>query len=319
MADALHKGHRLAGVSLSVADNETLVVLGPSGAGKTSLLRVIAGLEKADAGTLQLDGCDLLHVAPQRRRVAVVFQDDSLFPHMTLYDNLSFALRVRRAPAARIDGRVREIAAALDIAAHLDARPGRLSGGERQRAALARAVLSEPRVLLLDEPLAHLDPQLRAQLRRRFNAFRSAFRGAAIHVTHDHVEALSIGDRLAIMMQGRIVQCGAPQEVYDRPASVQIARFFGSPPMNLLEHESEILGIRPERVRIDDTGSLHGVVTGSESTGADVFVRVRTERGDLLARAPASEPLPAPGARTAVAFDARYVRKFDRRTGTALS
>jgi ABC-type sugar transport system ATPase subunit len=315
----LHKGRRLRGVSFSVADGETLVILGPSGAGKTSLLRVIAGLEAADAGSLQLDGRNLLGIAPQRRRVAVVFQDDALFPHMTVYENLAFALRMKRARPGEIDMRVREVASALEIGTHLRQRPSRLSGGERQRAALARAVLSDPRVLLLDEPLAHLDPQLRVHVRRQFVAFRRTFSGAAIHVTHDHADALSMGTRLGIMIDGRIVQIGVPARVYDAPANTEVARFFGSPPMNLLDGEMYITGIRPEHVRIEPSAQLRGRVMSRESTGADVFVQVRTPRGDLLARVPGSQNEPGAGDEIGVAFDERFVRRFDVTTGVLLS
>jgi|SRR5579884_710296 len=319
LAQDLHKGRRLCGVSFSVADGETLVILGPSGAGKTSLLRLIAGLEAAESGSLALDGRDLLGVAPQHRRVAFVFQDDALFPHMTVYENLAFALRMKRARASEIDARVRDVASALDIAAHLRHRPARLSGGERQRAALARAVLSDPRVLLLDEPLAHLDPQLRVHVRRQFVQFRRAFSGAAIHVTHDHTEALSMGSRLAIMIEGRIVQIGEPARVYDAPANIEVARFFGSPPMNLLDGEMDITGIRPEHVQMDPSAQLRGRVLSRESTGADIFVQVSTPRGELLARVPASQNSPNVGDEVGVVFDERFVRRFDRTTGVLLT
>ncbi len=295
------------------------MILGPSGAGKTSLLRVIAGLEDAESGTLELDGRDLLGMPGQRRRVGIVFQEDALFPHMTIFENLAFALRMKRERSAEIASRVDAVAQALDIASHLRHRPSRLSGGERQRAALARAVLSDPRVLLLDEPFAHLDPQLRAHVRRQFVTFRHTFTGAAIHVTHDHVEAMSIGDRLAIMMNGGIVQCGEPQTVYDFPANVEIARFLGSPPMNLLDGEMEITGIRPENVRIDPHAALRGSVVSRERAGADTFVQVRTPLGEVSARLQQTQPVPQIGEELGVAFDQRFVRRFDRTTGALLT
>ena len=319
IARDLQKARRLQGVSFSVFNAETLVVLGPSGAGKTTLLRIIAGLETADSGTLQLSGSDLLSLAAPQRRVAMVSQDDALFPHMTVYENLSFPLRIRAARAAEIDKRVRSIAAALNIDGHLPYRPARLSGGERQRAALARAVLSEPRVLLLDEPLAHLDPQLRVHIRREFMRFRSAFSAPAIHVTHDHLEALSIGQRVAIMIDGRIVQIGEPSSVYDWPASVEVARFLGSPPMNLLNGDMEIIGIRPEHVRIDPGALVRGFVTSRESSGADVFAHVRTARGDLIVRLPAAQASPMVGEEVGLEFDQRFVRRFSAGTGMSLS
>jgi ABC-type sugar transport system ATPase subunit len=313
--DARGRRAALDGVSFSVADGETFVILGPSGAGKTTLLRAVAGLEPLESGTLTLDGRDLAPVPAQKRRIAVVFQDDSLFPHMTIYENLAFAMRMQRVASGAIDARVRDVASALEIDAHLHERPARLSGGERQRAALARAVLSDPRVLLLDEPLAHLDPQLRAHVRAQFTEFRRRFSGAAIHVTHDHQEALTIGDRLAIMIDGRIVQCGAPQEVYDSPANVRVARFFGSPPMNLLDGEMEIIGIRPEYVRFDAASMLRGCVESWESTGGDRLVRVQTRRGAVIARIAGTQTMPSPGDEVGLGLGERYILRYDRTTG----
>lgn len=302
-----------------MGDGELLAILGPSGAGKTTLLRVIAGLERPDSGTMLLDGRDLLALAPSRRRVALVFQQDALFPQMSIYENLAFPLRVRRAPAAVIDKRVREVSGALEIERHLREHPARLSGGERQRAALARAVLSDPRLLLLDEPLAHLDPQLRAHVREQFAQFRASFPGAAIHVTHDHVEALSIADRLAIMIDGRIVQYGAPQDVYDFPVNVRVARFLGSPPMNVIDGDMHLLGIRPEHVHFDANAQLRGRVIAVQSTGIDRFVHASTPRGDVVLRLLAQQPRPASGEEIGISFDDAGVRRFDRTTGTLLT
>ncbi len=279
---------------------------------------MIAGLESPDSGSLQLDGRDLLAVPAARRRVALVFQDDALFPQMSVYENLAFPLRVRRVRSEIVAKRVREVAEALAIDAHLRERPARLSGGERQRAELARAVLSDPRILLLDEPLAHLDPQLRAYVREQFTQFRASFPGAAIHVTHDHVEALSIADNLAIMFEGRIAQYGRPQQVYDFPANVLVARFFGSPPMNLIDGDMHLLGIRAEHVRIDARAPLRGCVVSVQTTGSDRFVRAHTARGDMVLRLPAGAH-PAQGEEIGIAFDDAHVRRFDRSMGTLLT
>jgi multiple sugar transport system ATP-binding protein len=316
--DARGRRAALDCVSLSVDDGELLVILGPSGSGKTTLLRVIAGLERADDGGIELDGCDLLGAAPARRHIALVFQQDALFPSMTIYENLAFPLRVRRVANALVDRRVREAAAALAIEQHLAERPGRLSGGERQRAALARAVLSDPRVLLLDEPFAHLDPQLRVYVREQFARFRRSFPGAAIHVTHDHVEALSIADSLAILMNGRIVQYGVPQHVYDTPANVQIARFLGSPPMNVIDNEMDLIGIRPEHVTLDPAAALRGSVVFVQNTGGDRYLHAQTPRGDVVVRMPARAPHPAVGESVGIALNSAHICRYDRATGELL-
>jgi multiple sugar transport system ATP-binding protein len=302
----------LDGLSLSVADGETLVVLGPSGAGKTTLLRVIAGLLTPDRGTLQIGGRNVLPMPAQCRGVGLVFSNDALFPHMTVFENLAFAMRLRRRTARAIEERVHEVADALEIGRHLHERPPALSGGERQRAAIARAVLSDPRVLLLDEPFAHLDPQLRGALRSRYAAFRRRFAGAMLHVTHDHLEALGLGDRVAILMHGSIVQCDTPQRVYDYPADIRVAAFFGSPPMNILDDRT--LGIRPEHVLLDANGALRGRIVSLESTGADRYVGVATQRGRLLARIPAAQAAHVEE-EIGVTLPEAFVRRFDPQTG----
>ena len=313
----LVKAQRVAGVSLAVGDGETLVILGPSGAGKTSLLRLLAGLEDPDSGCIRLDGNDVTKLPARDRRVGLVSQDDSLFPHLTLYQNLAFPMRLRRTARAQIERAVVEQAKLLEIDRCLHVRPAHVSGGERQRAALARALLSNPRVILLDEPFAHLDPQLRANVRSQFRDARRRFSGAAIHVTHDHGEAMAIGDRLAIMIAGRIVQFGDPQTVYDSPASLDVARFFGSPPMNVLDDEPAIAGIRPEHVVVDGDGPLHGVVEETETIGPDELLRVKTPRGRILVRVlrDAGRSAPAPGSRIGLRFPPQFVRRFDRGTG----
>lgn len=297
---------------------ETLVILGPSGAGKTSLLRLLAGLERADAGSIRLDGTDLTNVPSQQRHVALVSQEDSLFPHLSVYDNLAFGMRVQHRSRSFIGERIAGYARALEIDDLLAVRPAKLSGGQRQRAALARALLSDPRVLLLDEPFAHLDPQLRSRVRDRFRDARRLFSGAVIHVTHDHDEAHVIGDRLAIMLDGEIVQSGTPQSVYDAPADVRVARFFGSPPMNLLCGDTEIAGIRPEHVQVRVDGPLQGTIEACETAGADAFLYVRTSRGVVVARIPSTGTLPAPGERAGLVLPAEFVRRFDARSGTLI-
>lgn len=270
------------GVSFEVARGTTLAIVGPSGAGKTTLLRAIAGLLRLRRGDVLLDGRSLRRLPPQQRHIAMVFQDDALFANMTVRDNLRFALR-----GAGDEGRVAATAAALRVGDHLDRRPRRLSGGERQRAAIARALLSQPEALLLDEPLAHLDPSLRRSVRAEIAGVHQRFAGPMLYVTHDHVDAMSVGDVLAVMIGGRLEDIGEPQRVYDMPRTVGVARFLGERPMNLFTRDGAMLGIRSERIEIVADGNVAGRVLRRESTGADAYLEVHTDLGTLSVRVPA--------------------------------
>jgi ABC-type sugar transport system ATPase subunit len=300
-------------VSIEVAQGMTLAVVGPSGAGKTTLLRAIAGLLPA-RGDIRLDGNSIVDLPPQERRIALLFQDDALFPTMTVRQNLQFALRHR---SRTNDVVLAETATALHFARHLDRRPRELSGGERQRASLARALLSDPVALLLDEPLAHLDPSLRRSVRDEVIGVRERFAGPILYVTHDHVEAMSVGDELAVLIDGRIQDAGAPQRVYDSPATIGVAGFLGERPMNLLPDQNAIVGIRPEFVRFAADGALRGRIVRRESTGADAYLDVETERGTIVVRTSASSH-ERPGQLVTLEFQPQFTRHFDRTTGTAV-
>lgn len=302
-------------VSIDVADGTTLAVIGPSGAGKTTLLRAIAGLVRVSGGHVRLDGVSIEGMAPQDRRIALVFQDDALFANMTVRENLRFALRRGSSDG---NARVGEIARALHVADHLDRRPRRLSGGERQRASIARALLSEPVALLLDEPLAHLDPSLRRSVRDEVIGVRQRFAGPILYVTHDHVEAMSVADVVSVLVDGRIEDFGEPERVYNSPRSIAVARFLGERPMNLFEYQGTILGIRPERVAIASDGALCGRIARRENTGADAYLDVATERGVLVVRVPAQSDA-RPGDRVALDLPADAVRRFDSATGKAIA
>ena len=229
-------------VSLEIRDGELLVLIGPSGCGKTTLLRCIAGLEDPTRGTISIDGRVVNGVEPRDRDIAMVFQSYALYPHMTVRDNLAFGLRMRKTPAAEVEARIAEVAAMLEIE-HLLARlPRELSGGQRQRVAMGRAVVRRPKVFLFDEPLSNLDAALRQQMRVELLRLHRRLGATMVYVTHDQVEAMTLADRIVIMQKGHIEQVGGPQDLYDRPANVFVARFLGTPEMNTLP--GQLLGGR---------------------------------------------------------------------------
>jgi multiple sugar transport system ATP-binding protein len=227
------------GVSFTVADREFMVLLGPSGCGKSTVLRMIAGLEPITSGTVSIDGQVVNQVPAKSRDIAMVFQSYALYPHMTVYDNLAFGLRRRKVEKAEIGQRVRVAAAKLELMELLKRKPHALSGGQRQRVALGRAIVRDPKVFLFDEPLSNLDAALRVTTRNELIKQQHEIGTTSIYVTHDQVEAMTMGDRICIMNQGKVVQIGAPLDVYKSPADMFVARFLGNPPMNLLRGELE--------------------------------------------------------------------------------
>jgi multiple sugar transport system ATP-binding protein len=220
---------------LSIPDHELLVLVGPSGSGKTSTLRLIAGLEEISSGSIRIDGRLVNHLHPKDRDVALVFQSGALFPHLTVFQNLGFALRLRGVSKLEIQKRVKAVADLLDLSAVLERAPAALSGGQRQRVALGRAIIRRPGVFLLDEPLAHLDSQMRAQMRAELTGLHRRLSTTMIHVTHDQLEAMAMGDRIAVLHEGALQQVAAPTTLYDQPANIFVAGFFGAPPMNLFQ------------------------------------------------------------------------------------
>ena len=263
-------------VSLDIADGEFLVLLGPSGCGKSTLLRMIAGLEEPSSGRILLDGNDITDAPAQRRDLAMVFQSYALYPHLTVAQNIAFPLRARRRRRARVREQVAEVAATLQLQELLGRRPAALSGGQRQRVALARAMVRDPGAFLMDEPLSNLDAKLRSATRAELIALHRRLGATFLYVTHDQVEAMTMATRIALLDAGRVAQVGTPEELYDRPRSVFVAGFLGSPPMNLFP---AVVRERDGRVRVTAEGSdiaLDAAAnrpaddSGTGSTAADV-------------------------------------------------
>ena len=275
-------------VSLEVADGEFTVLLGPSGCGKSTLLRVIAGLETAGSGSIHIAGRDVTHLEPRDRDVAMVFQSYALYPHMTAAANIGYPLKIRRTPAGEAARLIGEVAARLGLARLLESYPRQLSGGERQRVALARAMVRRPKLFLMDEPLSNLDAQLRANMRGELKHLQHELKTATIYVTHDQAEAMTLAHRIAVMSEGRILQYGTPAEIYNRPASRFVARFVGSPPMNVIEQaDGWALAIRPEHVEVSPApaeGWLPARVWVSEELGNETLVQLKTDMQLITAR-----------------------------------
>jgi ABC-type sugar transport system ATPase subunit len=272
-------------LDLSVEARELMVVVGPSASGKTTLLRCIAGLEVPESGTIIVGGRDVTGVPPGEREVAMVFQEFALYPHLTVEQNISFGMRARKMDPREIERRVAEASDILGLDYVRARHPGELSGGERQRVALARAIVREPSVFLLDEPLSNLDAELRARTRSQIKALQQRLETTMIYVTHDQIEAMGLGDRIAVLRAGRLQQTGRPRELWERPANGFVARFIGSPPMNLFSADlysqtrrdgATVLGVRPERIRLTSPqeGRLSGRVTAVEPAGADAVIHL---------------------------------------------
>jgi multiple sugar transport system ATP-binding protein len=274
-------------LTLTVADREFLVLLGPSGCGKTTALRMLAGLEAPSAGRIYLDGRDITEAAPRDRNLAMVFQSYALYPHMSVYDNISYSLRLRRMPKREIRDRVRTVAEMLQLEQLLHRHPRELSGGQRQRVALGRAIVRRPLAFLMDEPLSNLDAKLRTGTRAEIARLQRELQTTCVYVTHDQVEALTMASRIAVMADGALQQVGTPEEVYDRPASSFVAQFIGTPPMNLLPAE-----LRCDADGVEVAGpSFHARLGhGSEPASRAVLVGVRPEHLRPSAELAAGEP-----------------------------
>ena len=315
------------GIDLDVDDRELMVVVGPSGSGKTTLLRCIAGLTPVDAGTISVGGRDVTDADPGERDVAMVFQELALYPHMTVRANIAFGLKARKVAPAQIAEGVDRAAATLDLTKVLERTPDELSGGERQRVALARAIVREPAVFLLDEPLSNLDPALRTRSRVEIKALQRHLKRSMLYVTHDQVEAMTLGDRIAVLRDGHLEQVGAPLEVYDHPMSAFVGRFLGTPPMNILparllgpdRRRAPAFGIRPEQLRLDaPSPSFTATVTLIERVGAMTVLYLEVEGVELIARSERRD-VPAPGSAVSISFNDDDVRFFESEDGRAVA
>ena len=334
-------------LSLDVAEGELFVLLGPSGSGKSTVLRLVAGLESPHAGKVLIGERDVTRLPPNERNVGMVFQSYALFPHMTVGENVAFGMAVRRQPREEITRRVAEVAEILEIEGLLERLPRELSGGERQRIALGRALVRDPDVLLLDEPLSNLDAQLRIQTRTEILRLQTRLHITSVYVTHDQTEALGMGHRVGVLREGKLEQVGTPQEVYERPATLFVARFVGTPPMNILPARSEggavwaggirvapavavggdvLLGVRPEHVHVrgsrwsahvPDEDVVPATVELVESAGDQVFLTMETPSGTLVARVEPSLR-PSPGTRLDVWMDPARLHLFDPATERAV-
>jgi ABC-type sugar transport system ATPase subunit len=313
----------LSALSLDVVEREFLVLLGPSGCGKTTVLRLIAGLEEPSGGDILIDGVRVNDLPPRDRDVAMVFQNYALYPHLTVRENIAFPLRMRSMPAPERAHRVAEVAAMLELSDLLDRKPAQLSGGERQRVALGRAVVRRPRVFLFDEPLSNLDAKLRVQMRAELVRLHRSLGATMIYVTHDQVEAMTMGQRIAVLARGTLQQVGTPAEIYDRPAGTFVASFIGSPGMNLIAeagHPERLLGFRPEDGKLGPgEGALAaGVVTLVEPLGSETLVHLRLDSSETVVCRVRAAPVPAIDAHTGLWVPGDRLHRFDAASGRRL-
>lgn len=323
-------------ISFETGEAEFVALLGPSGCGKSTMLRLIAGLETVTSGSISINDRDVTNLPPSRRNLSMVFQSYALFPHLTVADNITFGLSVRKIPRAQQADRLKRVVDLLGLSHLLDRRPSQLSGGQQQRVALGRALIAETPVCLLDEPLSNLDAQLRAEMRNEIRALQQRLGIAMIFVTHDQIEAMSMADRIILMCQGKMVQCGESGELYERPASTFAARFIGTPPMNILDLEpatdglriaggegrvilpfagdaSLQLGVRPEHISFADTGQPATVV-GGEYFGADTITACAIGDQRLFVRTP-GRPRLGRGEVVHLVWDEAKEHFFDKGTG----
>ena len=302
-------------LDLDVANGECIALLGASGCGKSTALRLIAGLDQPDRGSIRINGAEMVDVPAEQRRVGMVFQSYALFPHLNVWDNLELGLRMRGGNASSRDERIRGVLDVLQLSEQARQRPSQLSGGQRQRVALARALLRDPLVYLLDEPMSNLDAQLREDLRPQLRRLMIGGEQPVVYVTHDQQEAMALADRIAVMREGRIEQIGTPRELYLQPASTYVAQFIGRPQMNLLPaRDGVITGIRPDDLRLDPAGSPCTILS-REWFGANQMLLVRCDRGDLRLVCPGETAIEA---EPRISWPSACEHRFDAVSGRRL-
>ncbi|ANF26913.1 sn-glycerol-3-phosphate ABC transporter ATP-binding protein UgpC [Pseudomonas sp. Choline-3u-10] len=344
----------LKDIDLKIDDGEFLILVGPSGCGKSTLMNCIAGLEEITGGEIRLDGADISGASPKDRDIAMVFQSYALYPTMTVQENIAFGLKMRKVPAAKIEEEVSRVAKLLQIEHLLGRKPSQLSGGQQQRVAMGRALARRPKIYLFDEPLSNLDAKLRVEMRTEIKLMHQRLKTTTVYVTHDQIEAMTLGDKVAVMKDGIVQQFGTPKDIYNNPANLFVASFIGSPPMNFiplrltrqadgwrallesgqdrcelplnladgqsLEGREVILGIRPEQISVGteaDLPSLRAEVQVIEPTGPDTMIFVSLNQTKVCCRL-APDAAPNPGESLTLQFEPDKVLLFDAQTGERL-
>jgi multiple sugar transport system ATP-binding protein len=305
------------GVDLRIDDGEFAVFVGPSGCGKSTLLRLIAGLEDLTSGAVEINGLDVSSVGPAQRGLAMVFQSYALYPHMSVRNNIAFALKMAKQPSAVIEQKVQKAAGILNLTEYLDRKPRQLSGGQRQRVAIGRAIVREPKAFLFDEPLSNLDAALRVQMRVEIGELHNALKTTMIYVTHDQVEAMTMANKIVVLDRGSVMQVGSPLELYNKPNGLFVAGFIGSPMMNLIRGEAAAkrgaatIGIRPEHADISTSaGEWRASVRVAEHLGSDTFLHAESDVvGPLTIRLAGEAPI-APGDTIFVTPRQAHVHRF---------
>ena len=331
--------------SFTIEDGEFFMLLGPSGCGKTTTLRMIAGLELPTSGEIYLDGEEISQRPPSQRDIAFVFQMFALYPHMNVYRNLSYPLVSQGMPRAQVRAKVDEVATILGIQNILKKPVGGLSGGDRQRVALGRAIVRDPKAFMMDEPLGALDAEFREHMAEELRALHDRMNATTVYVTHDQLEAMQMGDKIVVMNNAVVEQFGTPQEIYDKPATMFVADFIGSPSMNFLGFDGTVgkgasditlagqnmpvprqlegasgdlvFGVRPEHVNLSDAGQYRGEIIAAEYLGTNQIITLKTSNGDLKARVPSGQRA-HPGETVGLSFQSDAITLFDKSSGRAL-